>query len=115
MPRYDGRKDSTQDQIAEVWSACGWWVLDLHLAAATFRFEHLGQVVHGGIADLLMLRGGGAVFVEVKTPGGRVEETEGAFRAECEHWGVPYLIEDCVEQAVRDAQTWRNAALSGRR
>ena len=114
MPRFDGRKDSTQDQIAEAWRACGFWVLDLHNAAGTFAFEHEGERVHGGIADLLALRGELAIWIECKAKEGRLEPAERAFQMECEAWGCPYLIEACVEQALQEAQQWRNRSI-GRR
>jgi len=110
MPRR-GRKDSTQDTIANIWSGHGFWVLDLHDAAGTFQFAHDGERIAGGIADLLCVFGPYAVFVECKAERGRPEKAERAFQAACDVRGVPYLIEYNADEAERHAMYHRSRAL----
>jgi hypothetical protein len=111
VPRR-GRKDSTQDDIASIWSGHGFWVLDLHDAAANgFAFEFLGRRIDGGIADLLCLLGTFLVCVECKATGGKLDDAERAFRDACDWHHVPYLVEYSVDEAEQDAARMRAMAL----
>ena len=115
MPRR-GRKDSTQDGIAVQWSGHGFWVLDLHDAAANgFAFEFLGRRIDGGLADLLCLLGTFLVFVECKAAAGRLDEAEVAFKAACDWRHIPYLVEYNLDEAKDDAARMRAIALKQER
>lgn len=103
--------DSTQAEISQVWRQFGFWVHDLHLAAQGYRFDHEGETVHGGIPDLLCQLGAVSVWVECKAPGGRWEASEIDFADEAERRGVPCVVNWGVEDAIRDATYWRDAAL----
>jgi len=115
MPRHDGRVDRNQGEIATVWERCGFWVLDLHKAAATFSFVRRGELVHGGISDLLVWMGPVGAFVEVKAEGGRLEDTEEQFLSECAEHGVWGFIEFTIEDALRDALWLRERGLAAQR
>ncbi len=114
-PRYDARTDANQAEIVDVWSRCGFWVLDLSKAAATFSFVRREKRVHGGISDLLVWMGPVGAFVEVKAEGGRIEGSEEAFLSECAEHGVHGFIEFTLEDALRDALWLRNVAIAAQR
>lgn len=74
--------------------------------------KRLGMVA--GVADLaLVLPGGKAAFLELKTIKGRTSPEQRAFRDRCEAAGVPYAIARSPEEATSILRNW--GALSDHR
>ena len=110
MTRY-APPDQTQGEIAEVWRRCGWTVLDLHDAARVFRFTYQGVTHAGGLPDLLCTLGPCHVWVEVKTPTGRLEPAQVAFGEMARENGEWWTVERDRETATQEAQFYRDWAL----
>lgn len=110
MTKY-AHPDQTQGEIAEVWRACGWAVLDLHNAATSFRFEWRGVTHAGGLPDLLCTLGPCHVWVECKTPEGGLEAVQVAFAEMVRENGEWWTIERDRETATQEAQFYRDWAL----
>ena len=103
--------DTTQAGIAEVWRACGWTVHDLHDAARVFKFTYHGVTHAGGLPDLLATLGPCHVWVEVKTPTGRLEAVQVAFQDMVQEGGEWWTVERDADEALAEAQWYRNLAL----
>ena len=59
-----------------------------------------------GIPDLIAMRAGAVVWVEVKTATGRLSAAQEAFAASCEANGIGHVV-------ARSRPTWRTSGLSG--
>lgn len=110
MPRFTAA-DMTQAEIAAVWSACGWTIVDLHNAATSFRFEWRGAIHAGGLPDLLCTLGPCHVWVEVKTKEGRLEPVQEVFRDMVIEGGEWWTCERDADEALMEAQYYRDLAL----
>ena len=110
MTRY-APPDTTQGEIAEMWRRCGWIVHDLHNAAASYRFEYQCVPHAGGLPDLLCTLGPCHVWVEVKTPSGRLEAVQEAFRDMVSEGGEWWACERDADAALMEAQYYRDLAL----
>jgi|TARA_R110000824_G_scaffold19606_1_gene75564 hypothetical protein len=67
-----------------------------------FRKERGGTRISPGVPDLIVMGKGVWAFVEVKTPKGKMRDSQLFFQKECKENGVPYL----VWRDVRDAFDW---------
>ena len=110
MTRY-AAPDTTQGEIAEVWRRCGWTVHDLHDAARVYRFEWRGASHAGGLPDLLCTLGPCHVWIECKTEAGGLEPVQKAFRDMAIEGGEWWTCERNEEEALIDAQWYRDQAL----
>jgi len=70
MPSYARRKDGTHDLIRDTLAALGWDMIDAYQFA---QFD-------AGFPDLIALKGGKTVFVEVKTKSGKLTDDERKWR-----------------------------------
>lgn len=60
-----------------------------------------------GVADLCVLLGGGrAGFIEMKTPTGRMTPEQKAFQMTCETSGTPYEVCKSVDDVVATLTFW---------
>jgi hypothetical protein len=110
MTKY-AAPDSTQGEIAEVWRRCGWIVHDLHDAARVFKFTYQGETHAGGLPDLLATLGPCHVWIEVKTPTGRLEPAQVAFGEMAQEGGEWWTVELSADEALFEAQYYRDLAL----
>lgn len=66
-----------------------------------------GQGVMRGVADIILLYGGKALCLEMKTEDGRQSEPQRVFEAKCVYQGIPYIIcrslDDVMEACKRFA------------
>jgi len=75
----------------------GWWTMKIH----GNRFQM------AGVPDLLCLRGGRAVFLEVKQPGKRPTKLQEARMNEIERYaGVPCHVVTSAEEAADRLTPW---------
>jgi hypothetical protein len=58
-----------------------------------------------GIADLLLIHGGKVIFVEVKTPTGRLTPEQREFQKVCQINGQPYFIARSLEGFMKELET----------
>ena len=65
----------------------GWFVVKIHQSMGSYK----------GIADLYCLKDGQSVWVEVKTPRGRIGEHQERFRDDVERSGGRYLVARGIE------------------
>jgi len=88
--RHAARRDANDQEISAALRAAGFTVLD---------FGKAGQ----GVPDKLVVRGERPwlCWVEIKTPKGRIRETQKAFKRIFEPRGEYYVARD-AELAVRD-------------
>ena len=56
--------------------------------------------VLSGVSDLIALKNGGITFIEVKTPYGRLSETQKIFKGKIEKEGHEYLVWRSLQDAV---------------
>jgi len=93
-----------QRQIKEYLQWHGWFVVKIHQSLGSYR----------GIADLYALKNGRHVWIEVKTPTGRLSEDQKKFREDVLAHGGTYIvaraIEDveciCRNDKVFEGQLW---------
>ncbi|MBC9248626.1 VRR-NUC domain-containing protein [Paracoccus sp. 11-3] len=78
-----------------------------------------GMGVFPGFADLIVLTGGQVLFLEVKSPSGRLSPTQRAFRdrvqAQSCGWALVRSVEDALGALADHGITTRAQALSPRR
>lgn len=90
MPGYGRRKDANHDAIAEAFRALGWQVWD--------TYQHAAYTP--GWPDLICLRRGRVLFVEVKTPGEALTDAEGFLRDTVLWHHGEYHVVSTSEEAV---------------
>lgn len=65
----------------------GWFVVKIHQSLGSYR----------GIADLYALKNGQHVWIEVKTPRGKLSKCQEQFKADIEAHGGMYIVARGVE------------------
>ena len=81
------------DQVRQYLRLRGWLV---------FRHQQ-GLGAHKGFPDLTALKGGVTLYIEVRTPPGRLSEHQERFRAGCEAAGGRYIVARCLEDVMEVA------------
>ena len=76
-----------QRQIREYMQYHGWFVIKIHQSLGSYK----------GIADLYALRDGKHVWIEVKTPKGRLSEHQERFREDVGRHGGVYMVARSIE------------------
>lgn len=76
-----------QRQIKEYLQWHGWFVVKIHQSLGSYR----------GIADLYALKNGRHVWIEVKTPTGRLSEDQVKFREDVLAHGGVYIVARGIE------------------
>jgi hypothetical protein len=59
-----------------------------------------------GMADLVIVMGGRAHFLEIKSKGGRPSSDQIAFRSLCGHAGSRYAVVDDLDAALGVLRSW---------
>lgn len=88
-PRRACARDANHDEIADAFRRLGWDVIDTHQCA---------QYVPG-FPDLMAIRGGRVVGIEVKAPGGRLTVDELTFAMAHPEW-APVVVRT-VDEVIR--------------
>ena len=81
------------DQVRQYLRLRGWLV---------FRHQQ-GLGAHKGFPDLTALKDGVTLYVEIKTPRGRLSEHQERFQADCVAAGGRYLVARCLEDVMEVA------------
>lgn len=81
------KESDIQRQIKEYLQWHGWYVIKIHQSLGSYR----------GIADLYALKDGQHVWIEVKTPKGRLSEAQEKFRQDIISHGGKYLVARGIE------------------
>ncbi len=81
------KESDIQRQIKEYLQWKGWFVFKIH--------QSLGS--HKGIADLYAIKRGQGIWIEVKTPKGRLSEHQENFRHNLELHGGRYILARGIE------------------
>lgn len=76
-----------QRQIKEYLQWHGWFVVKIHQSLGSYR----------GIADLYALKDGQHIWIEVKTPNGRLSEYQEKFRDDVISHGGKYIVARGIE------------------
>ena len=59
-----------------------------------------------GAPDLCFTIEGKTHFLEVKAAGGKQSPAQIVFEAECKQCGIPYIVTDNIDHAIRTMQAW---------
>jgi len=94
MPNKTGLPTETEIQgsIKTFLQWQGWFVFKIHQSALSYK----------GIADLYAIKAGRGVWIEVKTPRGKLSEHQVAFRDEIVRHGGEYVVATGIE----DMEKW---------
>lgn len=76
--------------VAGYLRATGWFVVRMQ--------QGLG--CHKGVADLVAMKGGRTIWVEIKTPKGRLSDWQDGFRQAVANSGCEYIVARCMEDVV---------------
>lgn len=68
----------------------GWFVVKIHQTLGSYK----------GIADLYAIKNGRQVWIEVKTPSGRLSEHQVKFQADIEGHGGTYIVARSVDDVM---------------
>ena len=66
---------------------------------ASYRIINTNETA--GLSDGIVFHSQGAVFVEIKKPGGRLSEKQRKFMETCERYMMPYVVIDSVDKAMQ--------------
>lgn len=69
----------------------GWWVVPVVQSALSYK----------GIPDLVAMRAGRVVWIEVKTAAGRLSAAQEAFAASCQANGIEHLVARSTADVAR--------------
>jgi Na+-translocating ferredoxin:NAD+ oxidoreductase RnfG subunit len=75
---------------------------------ASYRIVNTNETA--GLSDGIVFHSHGAVFVEIKKPGGRLSEKQRKFMDTCERYMMPYVVIDSVEKAMQRFPNRRSTA-----
>ncbi len=75
---------------------------------ASYRIVNTNETA--GLSDGIVFHSHGAVFVEIKKPGGRLSEKQRKFMETCERYMMPYVVIDSVEKAMQRFPNRRSTA-----
>ena len=95
------KESEIQAQIRDYLRWKGWFCVKIHQSLGSYR----------GIADLYALKDGRSVWIEVKTPAGRLSKYQEKFRDDILSHGGIYIVArsvDDVEQALRSEENDQN-------
>jgi len=102
------RERDVRSQITDWLSRYGYFWEPLHSGAARMASGNFTRFGTPGRADLLVVFGGHAVFVEIKAPDGRQSDKQKVFEQRVNAAGAVYVLarslEDVIEQ-VRPLQS----------
>jgi Holliday junction resolvase-like predicted endonuclease len=74
-----------------------------------FKVHQQGYRVHKGISDLVAIKCGHTVWIEVKTPTGKLSDDQLAFKRAVEEHGGRYIVARGVEDLVEVVRRGTNA------
>jgi hypothetical protein len=75
---------------------------------ASYRIVNTNETA--GLSDGIVFHSHGAVFVEIKKPGGRLSEKQRKFMDTCERYMMPYVVIDSVDKAMQRFPNRRSTA-----
>jgi Na+-translocating ferredoxin:NAD+ oxidoreductase RnfG subunit len=75
---------------------------------ASYRIVNTNETA--GLSDGIVFHSHGAVFVEIKKPGGRLSEKQRKFMETCQRYEMPYVVIDSVEKAMQRFPNRRSTA-----
>jgi Holliday junction resolvase len=88
-------------EIREYLDKTGWYAFNVA------QFNKKGYKIHGGISDLIAIKNGQVLFIEVKTPTGTLLESQVEFSREIVEHGGKYVIARSVEDLMEIADKLR--------
>ena len=88
------RERDIQAQIRDYLRLKGWFVLKIH--------QSLGS--YPGVADLYALKNGVSVWIEVKTPTGRLSKVQEQFGEAVTNHGGKYLVARNLDDVIREVR-----------
>jgi len=77
--------------IREYLEKTGWYAFNVA------QFNKKGYKIHGGISDLIAIKNGQVLFIEVKTETGKTSEDQVKFAKEIDDHGGRYIIARSVQ------------------
>ncbi len=93
------KESDIQAQIRDYLRWKGWFVVKIHQSLGSYK----------GIADLVAVKDGHTVWIEVKTPKGRLSKHQEQFRDDIWAHGGIYLVARSVEDIERELKERRLA------
>ena len=93
------REVDIQAQIRDYLRWKGWFVVKIHQSLGSYR----------GIADLVAVKDGHTVWIEVKTPNGRLSKYQKQFRDDIRAHGGIYLVARSVDDIEKELKERRLA------
>jgi len=81
------KESDIQSAIKQYLQLKGWFVVKIHQSLGSYR----------GIADLYAIKDGRSVWIEVKTPRGKLSRWQEKFREEIESHGGKYVVARGIE------------------
>ena len=91
---------SIQNQVRELLRLDGWYVIR--------HQQNMGS--HKGLSDLTAVKDGKTIYVEIKTPKGRLSEYQVNFQHDIEAHGAKYVVCRSVEDIQPYLTTIQNLA-----
>ncbi len=85
------KESEIQRQIKEALQWRGWFVVKIHQSLGSYK----------GISDLYALKDGQHVWIEVKTPRGRLSDHQKRFRDNIERQGGQFIVARCIEDVMK--------------
>jgi Holliday junction resolvase len=96
--------------IVHALSSLGWWVLRIQSGVIPAMYGNTRRYIHcaePGTPDLLAMKGGAVVFLEVKTPKGALEASQVAWHQRAIREGLQVAVVRAVSDAVQAVQARR--------
>lgn len=99
MPNKNGLPTETeiQTEIRQILELHGWYVIR--------HQQGLGSLK--GLSDLSAIKDGQTVYIEVKTPRGRLSEWQNKFAANIAAHGGTYIVMRSGDDALQFCREWR--------
>ena len=85
--RKENPETTIQNQVRELLRLDGWFVIR--------HQQNMGS--HRGLSDLSAIKDGATIYVEIKTPKGRLSPDQVKFQKDIEAHGAKYIVCKCVE------------------
>ena len=115
--KYNRSESKLQKDIFDAIVANGYLVIRVNSSVhitdhgtrlASYRIVNTNETA--GLSDGIVFHSLGAVFVEIKKPGGRLSEKQRKFMDTCERYGMTYVVVDSVDKAMTLFPNRRNTA-----
>ena len=104
--KYAKSEAKLQKDVAAIFEGAG--LLTIRINSSVQWTEHGSRLASyrivntnatSGLADIMIMKDGRALFVEVKTPKGRLSESQVKFQATANHYGMHYVVIRSTDEA----------------